>query len=217
MNTLQNTLNTAQDVTDFIRIHSIKGFLEYDEGETLYELARLASHIGPCLEIGSYCGKSSLYLGTACQSHDNTLYAVDHHRGSEEHQLGEEYHDPDLYNNTSQHLDSFPVFRQTIDLSNLHDHIVPIITRSAILQQHWATPLGLVFIDGGHSPEMAMNDCLGWSQHVKKGGILAIHDIFPKPEDGGQGPFLAMQAVINSGDFEVLPQVNSLGILKRIR
>jgi len=200
---------------DFFQHHSIKGFLAEQEGLALFRYALAAESIGPCLEIGSYCGKSTVYLGVACKESANSLYAVDHHRGSEEHQLGEEYHDSELFNAGLQLMDSFPAFRRTLVLAGLEQTVLPVVASSALCLRHWATPLGLAFIDGGHSPEMAMADCLGWSRHIAEGGFLAIHDIFESPNDGGQGPYLGMRAVLRAGGFELLEQVESLVILQR--
>jgi len=204
-------------LSKFISANSIRGFLADDEGETLHRLAKEVAAIGPCLEVGSYCGKSTVYLGDACRETNNTLYAVDHHAGSEEHQVGEEYHDPDLYNDREQCFDSFPMFKRSLKLAQLTDWVVPIVSRSDVVVRHWATPLGLVFIDGGHSHEMALADCMSWSRKIAEGGVLAVHDIFPKPEEGGQGPYLALEAVFDAGGFERVAQVNSLGILRKIR
>ena len=199
-----------------IDIDSIKGFLAHDEGEALYQHAIEASVVGPCLEIGSYCGKSTVYLGAACKKTGNTLFAVDHHRGSEEHQLGEEYHDPDLFDKNSQLMNSFEVFRQTMRKAELEDTVVPVVAPSEVAARHWQTALGLVFIDGGHAEETAQTDYRSWVSHIAHGGILAIHDIFPNPADGGQAPFNIYSQAIASGLFEVLPQVNTLGLLRRL-
>lgn len=217
------TIDTAVDALDcrslsaFVRDNSIKGFLAEDEACELHRLAVKVSHLGPCLEVGSYCGKSTLYIGEACKYTDNSLYAIDHHRGSEEHQVGEQYHDPDLYDHAVNRFNSFPAFMRTLELADLCDTVVPVVTSSRHAARHWATPLALVFIDGGHSHEMAREDCVSWARHLCVGGILAIHDVFDKPEAGGQGPYLALQHVLASGDFALLGQVNSLGIAQRKR
>ncbi|MBT8139448.1 MAG: class I SAM-dependent methyltransferase [Gammaproteobacteria bacterium] len=197
-------------------IHSIKGFLAEDEGEALYEYALNAAAVGPCLEIGSYCGKSTVYLGLACQQSGNTLYALDHHRGSEEHQLGEEYHDPDTYDAGVEQIDTFPIFRQTIEQAGLLDTVVPLVAGSALVARHWGTPLGMLFIDGGHSLAAALADYHGWSNKVAPGGILAIHDLFPNPDEGGQAPIHIWRLAQESGQFECLPTVNTLGLLRRL-
>ena len=204
-------------VTEWIAARSIKGFLAEDEGEALFELALEASKKGPCLEIGSYCGKSTLYLAAACAKNESIVFALDHHAGSEEHQLGEEYHDPDLYDQHNLCMNSFPEFRKNIRSANLDPAVIPVVSSSKKTVSVWETPLAMVFVDGGHSPQMAMDDCVSWSKKIMVGGILAVHDIFEHPEEGGQGPYLALQAVLDSGDFKLEGKVNSMGVARRIR
>ena len=136
---------------DIQLIEAIKGFLDPEEGMRLFDVALEASRLGPCLEIGSYCGKSAIYLGTGCKAGNTVLFSVDHHRGSEEQQPGEEYFDPELFDGHAYQMDTFPLFRKTIDLFRLADTVVPVVCRSEIAARAWATPLSLVFIDGGHA------------------------------------------------------------------
>ena len=194
----------------------IKGFLDPEEGARLYSLASAASELGPCLEVGSYCGKSTLYLGTACRDKGQVLFAVDHHRGSEEHQPGEEYHDPDLFDAQIGRVDSLVAFRRTLCRAGLEDCVVPIVAASALAGRHWVTPLALVFIDGGHSREAAETDYRTWAPHVMPGGYLAIHDLFPDPLDGGQAPIEIYRLASASGLFEPLETTRTLGVLRRI-
>lgn len=198
-----------------VDIDTVKGFLAPDEGEELYRLALEVAPLNPCLEVGSYCGKSTVYLGTACQEKGSVLYAIDHHRGSEEHQRGEEYHDPDLFDESAGVVDSFREFRKTLRIAGLEDTVVPIITTSAVAARQWGTPLGMVFIDGGHSLDAAMCDYRSWAGHIVTGGILAIHDIFPDPATGGQAPHDIWKMAKASGLFEEMPMVNTLGVLRR--
>ena len=199
-----------------IDIDSVKGFLDKDEGAALYEYALLASSNGPCLEIGSYCGKSTVYLGSACKQHRAVLFAVDHHRGSEEHQLGEEYHDPALYDLGAGKMDSFREFRHTMARAQLEDTVIPVVAPSTLAARHWATPLSMVFIDGGHSMEAALNDYRCWAPHIQRGGWLAIHDVFPNPADGGRPPYEIWKLAQESGLFEALPLIKTLGLLRRL-
>lgn len=197
-------------------INTVKGFLAHDEGEALYHYSFETAHLGPCLEVGSYCGKSTVYLGAAAKYQGGIVYAVDHHRGSEEHQKGEEYHDPELYDNGVHLMDSFREFRKTMRAAQLEETVVPIVAPSRIASQSWATPLGMVFIDGGHSLEAALTDYRSWAAHIAPGGILAIHDIFPDPAKGGQAPYDIWKLAKASGLFEALPTVNTLGAFRRI-
>ena len=82
-------------------IDTIKGFLAEDEAQALYHYAGESLPLGPVLEVGSYCGKSTIYLGLAAKDQGSTVFALDHHRGSEEHQPGEIFHDPDLYDDST--------------------------------------------------------------------------------------------------------------------
>ena len=202
-------------LSEFISANSIKGFLADDEGEALFRLAQSITGVGPCLEIGSYCGKSTVYIGAACKQTGNILFSVDHHRGSEEHQPGEEYHDVDLLNENKISVNSFPMFQRTLRLAALEENVIPIVTDSRLLARHWRMPLGMVFIDGGHSNESAMHDCVEWSKHIPPGGILAVHDIFPDPQSGGQGPYLAFTKIAAFSEWVFYDQINSLGILRR--
>jgi predicted O-methyltransferase YrrM len=207
-------LNVIADLPD--NIDDIKGFLARDEAEALYQHALIASNNGPVLEIGSYCGKSTIYLGLAAKQFERTVYALDHHRGSEEHQLGEFFHDPDLYDNNAGLMDTFREFQRNIRAAGLEETVVPVVASSVAASRDWHTPLAMVFIDGGHSLDAALNDYRCWTPHVIRGGILAIHDLFADPHEGGQAPYAIFQMALQSGLFERIAQVNSLGLLRRL-
>lgn len=202
-------------ITD-LNLDCVKGFLPEEEGMRLYGLAREASRLGPCLEIGSYCGKSAVYIGSACRENGSVLFSIDHHRGSEEHQPGEEYHDRELFDPEVGLMDSFKAFRKTIEQARLEDTVVPIVARSELVARCWKTPLGMVFIDGGHSLEAAMADYSSWASKLMPGGILAIHDIFPDPTQGGQAPYTIYKLALTSGLYAELPMVSTLGALRRL-
>lgn len=203
-------------VTLPIDIEAVKGFMDPEEGNTLYETAKALAGRGPVMEIGSYCGKSTVYLGQACKECDGVLYAVDHHRGSEENQQGWEYHDGELYDADTGLLNTLPLFRQTLRAADLEDHVVPLIAKSSVAARFWSTPLAMVFIDGGHAFEMVFTDYKCWAPHVLPGGILAFHDIFEDPQDGGQAPWEVMKLALASGLFEQVGRTKSLVLLKRL-
>ncbi len=196
-------------------IDRTKGFLDEGEGMKLFEIAREAGRLGPGLEIGSYCGKSALYLGAGLKAAGSVLFSIDHHRGSEEHQPGEEYCDPDLIDPATGKIDTLNVFRKTIERGGLEDTVIPIVSPSVIAASQWGTPLSFVFIDGGHSFEAALGDYAAWSAHIVPGGYLLIHDIFMDPAQGGQAPRQVYETALASGAFEETGRVKTLGILKR--
>lgn len=201
---------------DYELISRTKGFLDPEEGRRLYDMANRTSSLGPCLEIGSYCGKSTIYLGAGCRENGNILFSLDHHRGSEEQQPGEEYFDPELFDSAAGCVDTFRQFRKTLEHAGLEDTVVPMVCRSETAARRWATPLGLVFIDGGHSFEAAFTDYNVWTRHIVPGGYLLIHDIFPDPADGGQAPYDVYKLAMASGLFRKLPMTRTLGVLQRL-
>ncbi|MCJ7828110.1 MAG: class I SAM-dependent methyltransferase [Dehalococcoidia bacterium] len=198
-------------------ISEVKGFLDEEEGLRLFELASEACSLGPCLEIGSFCGKSTVYLGVACKIKGKTLFSIDHHQGSEEQQPGQPYFDADLIDSKSGLIDSFPYFRAVIEKAGLDEVVVPMVTKSQVAARDWATPLGLVFIDGGHSYETVITDYKCWYPHLILGGFLVFHDIFLDPAEGGQAPYEVYKLALTSGQFEELPMTKTLGALRYCR
>ena len=197
-----------------------KGFMPADEGDALFAVAvdaGVAVPGLPFLEVGSYCGRSTVWLGGAARACTTVLFAVDHHRGSEENQAGWEHHDPSLVDPRTGLMDTLPIFRDTITGAGLDDVVFAVVGRSAAVAEHWATPLAFLFIDGGHGDEPARLDYESWTPHVAVGGTLAIHDVFPDPADGGRPPYeLIFRPAIESGRFELRSATGSLRVLRRV-
>jgi predicted O-methyltransferase YrrM len=192
------------------------GFMPDPEGLALYEAALAAARLGPVVEIGSYCGRSTVYLAAGVREADvdSVVFSVDHHRGSEEHQPGQEYHDP-RFVDASGRVDTLAAFRTTVDQAGISDQVVAVVGSSSVVARHWSTPLGMVFIDGGHSFQAAQDDLDSWSPVILLGGLLAIHDVFPDPADGGRPPFEIYQQALDSGHFKESTAVGSLRVLER--
>ncbi len=192
------------------------GFMPEDEGDLLHEVALRALVAGPGVEVGSYCGRSTLYLGAAARAAGSTVFAVDHHRGSEENQVGWEYHDPTLADPVFGRLDTLPAFRRTIAAAGLEDEVVAVVGRSRTVSSHWRTPLALLFVDGGHTDEHAGHDYVGWARWLAHGGTLVVHDVFPDPADGGQAPHRVHQQALADG-FVERRALGSMRVLTRRR
>jgi predicted O-methyltransferase YrrM len=196
------------------------GFMPEAEGLALYETAESYAAVGPVLEIGSYCGKSAVYLAAgvrAARAHGirQQVVTVDHHRGSEEHQPGWEYHDPGLVDQATRRIDTLPRLRATLAAAGVEDDVVVVVGRSADVSRLWRAPLGMLFIDGGHTEAAARWDYEGWAPLVALSGALAIHDVYPDPADGGRPPFLVYQRALASGAFTEVRHEGSLRILER--
>ncbi len=196
-----------------------KGFMPDDEGLALHEagLAAARTGLGPLLEIGTYCGKSAVYLGAAAREGGSVLFTIDHHRGSEENQSGWDHHDRDLVDPRTGRMDTLPTFRRTMEDAGLEDVVIAVLGESATVARHWTTPLGFVFIDGGHGEDPAWADYHAWAPKIALGGTLAIHDVFPDPREGGRPPYEIYCAARDSGRFEDASATGSLRVLRRVR
>jgi len=194
---------------------AVRGFLPDDEAAALREAATAHARPGGVLvEIGTYCGKSTIHLGHVAREAGAVLVTVDHHRGSEEHQAGWEYHDATLVDPATGAFDTLPAFRRAMWDTGLEDVVVPVIGRSATVAALWGIPVDLVFVDGGHTEAAARADYAGWAPHIRAGGALVIHDVFPDPADGGQAPFHVYERALADGFTEV-GHTGSLRVLRR--
>lgn len=199
-----------------------KGFMPEDEGLLLHRVARERLPHGPALEVGTYCGKSAIYLGAAARetvvpagSARPVVFTVDHHRGSEENQAGWEHHDPSLVDEEIGLMDTLPVFRRTLARAGLEDLVVAVVGRSTTVSAHWRRPLSMLFIDGGHAEEHAQNDYTGWAHWLSPDAALVIHDVFPDPADGGRPPYHVFRRALASGCFEETEALGSMRVLRR--
>ncbi|MBU4130903.1 MAG: class I SAM-dependent methyltransferase [Proteobacteria bacterium] len=195
--------------------NTIKGFMDDTEAHRLFDLAAQASQMGPVLEIGSYCGKSAAIIGRACQKNNSILYSIDHHTGSEEQQPGEEYFDPELFDERTGGVNTLPFLRETLKKTKLEDTVIPIVSASVVVGKMWQTPLSMVFIDGGHSYGAAYADFLTWSPHLLPKGLLVIHDVFLDPAKGGQAPRQVYEQAIATGMYTELEMIQTLGALQK--
>jgi MMP 1-O-methyltransferase len=197
-----------------------KGFMPADEGDALWTAALDATRAVPglpMLEVGSYCGRSTIWLGDVAERASTVLYAVDHHRGSEENQAGWEHHDLDVVDQRTGEMDTLPFFRAAIHDAGLEHSVVAVVGRSPLVARSWTTPLAFLFIDGGHGEEPARLDYEGWTPHVAMGGTLAIHDVFPDPADGGRPPYEQIfLPALESGRFALRSATGSLRVLRRV-
>lgn len=204
------------DARTFAAFEAAKGFMPADEGLALYAAAVQAARLGlPLLEVGTYCGRSTLLLADAARGAGVTAVTVDHHRGSEEQQPGWEYHDPDVVDPRTGLMDTLPDFRHTLHAAGLEEHVIAVVGRSPRVAAVWGGELGLVFVDGGHTDEHATADYEGWVPHLARDGLLVVHDVFEDPADGGQAPYRIYRRALDSGAFGEISATGSLRVLRR--
>jgi predicted O-methyltransferase YrrM len=198
---------------------STRGFMPDNEGEALLEAAARAGRAFPqpiLVEIGAWCGKSTIYLGCAAEETGGILFSVDHHRGSEENQVGWEHHDPDLVDSADGRIDTLPHWRRAVATAGLEACVIGVVGDSPTVARCWRTPLAFCFIDGGHGEEPAWADFRGWAPLVADGGWLAIHDVFEDPADGGRPPYELWCHALASGQFVEDGHEGSLRILRKL-
>ncbi len=210
------TINPSMPPELLAHAEAARGFMPTDEGLALFEAAASVAVDGPLLEVGTYCGKSSVYVGAAAQQLGRVLFTVDHHRGSEENQPGWEWHEPDLVDPAVGKMDTLPFFRKTVHDAGLEGTVIAVVADSPTLGPVWSIELAFLFIDGGHGAEPARLDYESWTPHVAPGGILCIHDVFANPADGGQAPHDQIYVrALESGNFVETRAVGSLRVLTR--
>lgn len=186
------------------------------EGLLLYEAGLRAGRLGPLVEIGAYCGKSTVFLGAAARETGTVVLSVDHHRGSEEHQPGQEYHDPRLVDPATGKVDTLGAFRRTMAEAGLEEHVVAVVGASSLVASVWGSPLGLVFIDGGHSEPAVQADYEGWAPWLVPHGLLVFDDIYPDPAEGGQAPLRVFDRALASGQFVETGAPGRMRVLERV-
>ena len=199
---------------DFKKLDNLKGFMPNHEGQALTKWAKKFSQHGPALEIGTFGGKSALYIAAGISSNNQLIYTIDHHLGSEEHQLGEEYFDSDIYDNHLGRVNTVPLMQENLQQFDESKWIIPIIADANVLAPNWKQELGLLFIDGSHTEISAENDYDNWSSKIHSMGALVIHDIYEKPEEGGQAPYLIYQKALNDG-FILYERVDTIVCLTK--
>jgi predicted O-methyltransferase YrrM len=193
----------------------VKGFLAHEEGVLLYEMAKKYCTKSFAVEIGSYCGKSSCYIGQACKEKGTHLVTIDHHRGSEEQQFGEEYFDSEEYDYKNNRVDTLPTLLRNISQFELDEHIKVVVDNSESASKKIKGEIDFLFIDGSHTFASARNDYESWKNKIRAGGILTIHDIYDSEEEGGQAPREIFEKAITE-DFTLVKRVNSLVVLEKI-
>ena len=193
---------------NFQLIKNLKGFMPDHEGMALFKWAKKFSALGPILEIGTYCGKSSMYLSLGAKKNDQYVFTIDHHLGSEEHQINEEYFDDETYDHNNKRVNTLPLLIENINQCKAKN-IVPIVSDSKEISSNWISNIGMLFIDGGHSYESANNDYKYWESKIIKGGCLVIHDIYENPDEGGQAPYEIFQKALKN-NYKIYDRVDTV-------
>jgi len=148
----------------------IDGFLSIKEGELLYNLAKNVKGKGVIVEIGSYKGKSTVWLARGSKAGNKIkVYAIDPHTGNPEHKkrFGKIW--------------TFEEFKKNIKYAKVDDIVIPIVKTSEEAAKNFDKPVELIFIDGNHEYKFVKLDFEMWFPKVVNGGIMAFHDTIGWP------------------------------------
>ncbi len=190
----------------------------YFERQELVELARVATaalrNAGPLVELGSYCGRSTVVLAAIVARASRQLISIDHHLGSEEMLPPFPYFDPALVDPYSGRFDSLGTLVETLDLAGLRSSVTLLVANNRQADAMLRAPAAFVLIDGGHDQISPWWDLKIALRLLPKGGLLALHDVFENPSDGGRPPFWVMEAALHLG-FAPFARLRSLATLVR--
>jgi len=146
-------------------VGKVGGYLTDKEGELLYSLAKNCKGKGVIVEIGSYKGKSTIWLSRGSKAGNKIkVYAIDPHRGS-----------PELREKIQGKIWSYEEFKNNIEKAKVSDIIIPIITTSEEAAKYFEEPVELIFIDGNHSYDHIRLDFKLWFPKVVDCGFMAFH------------------------------------------
>jgi predicted O-methyltransferase YrrM len=201
----------------FALARATKGFMPDDEGAALYDAALVACSDSPApsiVEVGAWCGKSTVYLGAAAEETGAVVLSVDHHHGSEELQVGWAHFDPELVDPADGRVNTLSAWQRTIAIAELESCVVGLVGDSPTVARHVRDGVTFCFIDGGHGHDVAWADYRAWVPLLGVGGVLAIHDVFEDPRAGGRPPFELYRHAL-SADFTELAATGSLRVLQR--
>lgn len=174
---IEHFIQRLAELEEISQVHrvtrNIDGWLTELEGASLFHAAAYGPGEGKIVEIGSFKGRSTIWLASGSKrAGRGSVYTIDTHLGSPEHQPGGEFASHMPPEGTTEF-----VFRENIRQAGLEDWIVPLVMSSSDALSSWRDPIRLLFIDAAHAYEAVRSDFLGWQQHVVVGGLVAFHDV----------------------------------------
>ncbi len=181
-------------------IEKVRGFINPEEGEKLYELAKACPKNKAIVEIGAYYGKSSIYLGKGSKKgHEAKVYSVDWHKG--------DFEDEKDYGK----LNTFPSFWKNIQKFGLDSVVIPIVLKSEEARKSFKRKIGLLFLDADHRYKAIKKDFEMWAPLLSKNGWVCIHDTRAR-----EGPKkLYKEKIVGSKLFTDLEDVRNMSIARK--
>ena len=184
---MTNDIEKVRQVTS-----EIDGWLSDSEGELLYKLAKNIPSGQAIVEIGSWKGKSTVWLAKGTEAgQGNKVYSIDPHSRSKAHiSEGER--------------STYPTFLTNLNKAGVQNTVVPLVTTSDKAARRWQEKVGLLWIDASHEYQDVKRDFLSWKRHLLPGAIVALHDC-DQP-----GPAQVVEEYLrHSSDFTIMQYVDT--------
>jgi predicted O-methyltransferase YrrM len=176
---------------------AVDGWLSDAQGRALYEAAARVTGRGMIVEIGSWKGRSTVWLGHGARRAGARVHAVDPHVNSRE--------DP--------HANTLDAFTSNILRAGVAGNVETLVMTSAEAAAKLKGGVELLFVDGDHTVEGARADAAIWLPRVIEGGTVMFHDV---ATSGYSGPRRVFQAhICRSSQFQSVRRVGSMAIAER--
>ena len=175
----------------------VDGWLSERQGRELFRAALACAGRGAIVEIGSWKGRSTVWLAAAARRAGTIVYAVDRHEASREDPTARTYDD----------------FRRNLTAAGLLDHVRPLVMSSREAERILEGPVGVLFIDGDHSDAGAQEDFTLWLPRLAPGAALLCHDVSTASYSGPRRMF--QRLVCRSAEFDAVRRVGSMMVARR--
>jgi predicted O-methyltransferase YrrM len=152
-------------------VKGIDGWFSEDEGRWYARFAR-ALRGGVFVEVGSWKGRSTSFVGPVCNANGTRLVCVDHWGGSRDVLAGR-------YAAALAIEDVEATFRANMQALGI---VVEVIAAPSAIAARQFAPQSIdrVFLDASHDRASVEEDLRVWSERLAPGGILAGHDYAEK-------------------------------------
>ena len=192
------SIQEIQKITD-----RVDGWLGKWEGPYLYSLAKIGSTKGAIIEIGSWKGKSTIWLAKGSKAvNGEKVYAIDPHIGG-----------PDYEKLGYKDIHTEGEFKENIRIAGVESIVILLVETSMEVVRRWDLPIGFLWIDGDHGYKSVRDDFFSWEPYVVEGGVIALHDTYS--QEGVRR--VVDEEILRIDKFQVLGQVDGILAVKKVR
>ncbi|MHC4167166.1 MAG: class I SAM-dependent methyltransferase [Planctomycetota bacterium] len=187
-------------------MNKVEGWLEEDEADLLmascHKVLADIPHTNSIVEIGSYCGRSTIVLGSVVKAvnPEAKVYAIDPHGG----RVGA------LDNGIMKEEPTLERFRHNIAAAGLNENVE--IVRKHSFEVAWNKEISLLLIDGLHDYVNVSRDFFHFEPWIIDRGYILFHDY----ADYYPGVKAFVNEILASGRFREILCVNSMIAVQKL-